>query len=71
MHQALESTASFMICMEQEYIYHGVDVTTTYHSFVSKFDIHMQALLDNVQVDKRANSGGSLTWAGVVAICRD
>ena len=60
-----------MIHMEQEYMYQRVDVTTTYHAFVSKLDINMQALLDNIQVNKRANGGGSLTWADVVAICRD
>ena len=49
----------------------GVDLTTTYHAFVSKLDINMRALLDNVQVNIRANGGGSLTWADVVAICRD
>ena len=48
-----------------------VDVTTIYHAFVSKLDVNIQALLDNVQVNKRANGGGSLTWADIVAICRD
>ena len=48
-----------------------VDVTTTYHDFVSSLDINMQSLLDNGQVNKRANGGGSLTWADVVAICWD
>ena len=52
-------------------MYQGVDVTTTYHAFVSKLDINMPALLDIVQVNIRANGGGSLTWADVVAICRD
>ena len=41
-------------------MYQGVDVTTTYHAFVSKLDINMQTLLDNVQVNKGANGGGSL-----------
>ena len=49
MQQALESTALFVIHMEQECMYQGVDVTTTYHAFVSKLDINMQALLYNVQ----------------------
>ena len=52
-------------------MYQGVIVTTTYHAFMSKLDINMKALLDNVQVNKRANGGGSLMWADVVAICRD
>ena len=57
MQQALESTAPFMICMEQEHMYQGVDITTTYHAFVSKLDINMRALLDSIQVNKRANDG--------------
>ena len=52
-------------------MYQGVDITTTYHAFVSKLDINMRALLDNVQANKRANGGDSLTWADVVAIYRD
>ena len=71
MQRALESTAPFMICMEQEHMYQGVDITTTYYAFVSKLDINIRALLDNVQANKRANGGGSLTWADVVAIYRD
>ena len=59
-----------MIHIEQEYMCHRLDVTTTYYPFVSKLDINMQALLDNVQVNKRANGGGSLTWENVVAIYR-
>ena len=39
--QALESTVSFVICMEQESICLGIDVATTYHAFVSKLDINM------------------------------
>ena len=31
----------------------------------------MQSLLDNMRVNKRDNSWGSITWADVVAICRD
>ena len=49
----------------------GVDATTTYHTFVSKIDINIWSLLDNVRLNKRSNSGGSVTWADVVAICRD
>ena len=49
----------------------GVDVTTNYHAFVSKLDFSMQSLLDKVRVNTRANGGGSVTWADVVAICRD
>ena len=48
--QALDSIASFVICIEQECICLGVDVATTYHAFVSKLDINMRDLLDNVQV---------------------
>ena len=48
MQQALENTLSFVICIEQERMYQGVDVTTTYHAFVSKLDINMQDLLVNV-----------------------
>ena len=48
-----------------------MDVTTTYHAFMNKLDINMQSLLDNMRVNKRANGGGSVTWADVVAICRD
>ena len=66
MQQVSESTASFMICIEQEYIYQGLDITTTYYAFLSKLDITMQALLDNVQVNISAKSGGSLIWADVV-----
>ena len=48
-----------------------MDVTTTYHAFINKLDISMQSLLDNVRVNKRANVGDSVTWADMVAICRD
>ena len=41
MQQALESTASFVICVEQKRMWQGVDVATTYHAFVSKLDINM------------------------------
>ena len=57
MQQTLESTASFMICVKQECTYQGVDATTTYHALISKLDINMRALLDNVQVNKRSNGG--------------
>ena len=57
--------------MEEERIYQGVDVATTFHAFVSKLNNNMQTLLDNVQVNKSIIGGGSLTWADVVAICRD
>ena len=69
--QALESTVSFVTHMEQEHMYQGLDIATTYHAFVSKLDINMRALLDNVQVNKRLNGGGSLTWADVVARWRN
>ena len=69
--QASESTALFVICMEQEHMCLVVDIATTYHAFVSKLDINILALLDNVQVNKRVGGGGSLTWADVVAIYRD
>ena len=36
-------------------MWQGVDVTTTYHAFVSKLDVNMWSLLDNVRVNKRAN----------------
>ena len=39
--------------------------------FVSKLDISMQSLPDNVRVNKRGNGVGSVTWADVVAICRE
>ena len=52
-------------------MYQGVDVATTYHAFTSGLDINMRSLLGNVQMNKRANGGGSLTWTDVVAICRD
>ena len=48
MQQALERTVSFVTYVKQECIYQGIDVTTTYHAFVIKLDINMQALLDNV-----------------------
>ena len=62
MQQASESTASFIIHMEQEYIYKGLGVTTTYYAFVSRLDNNIPSLLDNIQVNKRANGGGSFTW---------
>ena len=71
MQQASESTALFVMHMEQERMCLGVDVATIYHAFVSNLDINMQALLDNIQVNKRVNGRGSLTWADLVAICRD
>ena len=71
MQQALESTVSFVVHVEQECIYQGVDIATTYHALVSKSDINMWSLLDNVQINKKVNGGGSLIWADVVAIYRD
>ena len=50
---------------------YGVDVTTTYHAFVRDLDISMQSLLDSKRVENRANGGGSVIWADIVAICRD
>ena len=49
MQQALESIASCVICMEQEHMYQGLDITTTYHSFVSRLDIYMRFLLNDKQ----------------------
>ena len=46
----------------------GVDVTTTYHAFVSKLDISMQSLLDNLRVNRGVSGGDSVTWADVVAL---
>ena len=46
--QDLESTALFVIYVQQECMYQGVDVATTYLDFVSKLNITMQALVDNV-----------------------
>ena len=71
MQQTSESTASFVIPIEQKRMYQGVDVISIYHAFVSKLDNNMQALLDNVQVNKRANGSSGLMWSDVVAICRD
>ena len=52
--------ASLIIRMEQEHMYQGVDISTTYHAFVSRLDINIWSLLDNVQVNKRANGGVGL-----------
>ena len=52
-------------------MWQGVGISTIYHAFVSKLDISMQSLRDNVRVNKRADCGGSITWADMVAICRD
>ena len=49
----------------------GVDVSTTYHAFVSKLDIIMQSLMDNVIVNKKAKGRGSITRADVEAIFGD
>ena len=49
---------------------YGVDITATYHAFVSKVDINIWLLLNNVQVNRRFNGWGSLLLADVVAICR-
>ena len=67
----MEGTTSFVIHVEQECICWGVDITTTYHAFVGKLDINMHFLLNNVQVNKWANGGGSLKWADMAAIYRD
>ena len=60
-----------MIHVEWEHMYWGVDVITTYHTVVSKLNINMWSMLDNIQVSKRANGGGSLMWSDIVAIGRD
>ena len=60
--QAWESIASFVIHVEWEHIHQGVEVTTTYHAFVSRLGIIMQYLLDNIQVNKRANGGVVSHW---------
>ena len=36
-----------------------------------KLDNSMQSLLDDIRVNRRGSAGGSITWADVVAICRD
>ena len=71
MQLALENTAPFVICVVQEYMHQGVGISTIYHAFVSRIDVNMQSLLDNIQLNKRANGGGSLIWADMVATCRD
>ena len=48
-----------------------MDVTTTYRAFVNKLDVSIRSLLDNMRVIKRANGGGSVTWAEVEVIFRD
>ena len=52
-------------------MWQGVDVTTTHRAFVSKLDINLWSMLDNLRLKKRANGGGSFTWVDVVAISRD
>ena len=49
----------------------GMGVTTTYNTFISKLDVDIQSLLENLRVSKRANGGGGVTWADMVAIYRD
>ena len=49
-----------MICVGQGCIYQGMDITTTIQAFVSKLDNNMRYLLDNVKMNKRANSVGSI-----------
>ena len=46
-----------------------MDATTTCHT--SKLDINVQSLLHNVQVNKRANGGLSLTWSDMTTIYID
>ena len=48
-----------------------VDVTTICQAYLSRLDINMQSLPDDIQVNIGANGGGSLTLADMVAICRD
>ena len=49
----------------------GLDVTTIYYTFVSKLDISMRSLVDNISVNKRASGRGSVILADIVSNCRD
>ena len=52
-------------------MHHGVDTTTTYHALIGRLDNNMWSLLNNVQVNNRANCGVSLMWLDMIVICRD
>ena len=66
-----ESTAQFVIRVEQARRAVNAPSASVYHTFVHKLDESVQLLLDNLRVNKRANGGGAVTWEDVVAICRD
>ena len=71
--QALEgeSTARFVIRVDQAKRAAGAPATSVYHAFVHKLDEPVRMLLDNIRVNKRANGGGAVEWDDVVAVCRD
>ena len=66
-----ESTAQFVIQVEQARRVVNASSVSLYHAFVHKLDESVQLLLDNVRVNKRANGHGIVNWEDVVAICRD
>lgn len=66
-----ETTARFVIRVEQARRAVKASGVATLHAFMHRLDASVRMLLDNVRVNKRASGRGPVTWEDVVAICRD
>ena len=66
-----ESTAQFVVRVNQARRAIEVPSSSVYHAFVHKLDEHTPLLVDNMRMNKRAGGLGSVGWEDVVAICRD
>ena len=66
-----ESTAQFVVRVDQARRAIKAPSSSVYHTFVHKLDEHTRLLVDNMRMNKRAGGLGSVGWEDVVAICRD
>ena len=66
-----ESTAHFVVRVDQARRAIKAPSASVYHAFVRKLDEHTWLLVDNMRMNKRAGGLGSVGWEDVVAICRD
>ena len=57
--------------VEQSQMQLGIDAKTTYHAFVHKLDISVQALLESAWLHKPAAGGSAIQWLDLVNLCRD
>ena len=66
-----ESTAQFVVRVDQARRAIKAPFTSVYHAFVHKLNEHTRLLVDNMRMNKPACGLGSVGWEDVVAICKD